>query len=164
MRFVNEPHARKSLGLVSSSSVSAVSVGPSNGHTRGVLSISTSSALACHFLAWFTSSIGLFLLPLLLLGIAVSRCNTTQLVIGHDPKMVGLGVSLVSIYWGIAVLVLGTHSVYTQCTTALRAPRTNCCSPVVRSSSDFLSDHSMDLETSLACFLHAERPDAEVFW
>ena len=104
----------------------------------------------------------MFLFPLLLLWITTSR-NLAQLVVEHDPQTVGLGISLVSVYWGITALVLGANSVDTQGGTTSSAPRANYCSSVVCFSSDLLSGYLAHPETSFPYIFHAERPDAEIF-
>ena len=104
----------------------------------------------------------MFLFPLLLLWITTSR-NLAQLVVEHNTQTVGLGISLVSVYWGIMTLVLGVNSVDTQGSTTSSAPRANYCSSVVCFSSDLLSGYLAHPETSFPYIFHAERLDAEIF-
>ena len=87
-----------------------VFLGPGKGCTCSVLSASTSATIGHQFPAWFASSLVLLLLPLSLLGIVVSH-SPVPLFSKHDLHSVGLGVNLVSGYWGLMFLVLGMYSV-----------------------------------------------------
>jgi hypothetical protein len=84
-------------------------LGPRNGHTRGVLSRSTSATLACRPLAWLISVFTLFLFPSRSL-MAVLFFNPIELTFGEDRQSVGVAISLISIYLGLALLVFGTCS------------------------------------------------------
>lgn len=88
-------------------------LGPGKGRTHSVLSVSTSATLGHRFPAWFTSGLIFFLSPLFLLVVAVSRSSALQ-YFDHDPQSVGLGISLVSGYWGLTLLVLGMCHVDTS--------------------------------------------------
>ena len=87
--------------------------GPSNGYTRGVLSISTSTTLACHPLAWLISVLVLFLTPLFSLAATLFH-GPTKLAFGGDLQFVGVAISLISVYWGLTFLVLGLHFVIAE--------------------------------------------------
>ena len=105
-----------------------------NGHACGLLSVSTSATLAHRPLAWLTSVLDLFLFPSLMFGVLVSK-NPTELVIEHNAPSVGMGICLISIYWGLTLLVLGTHFilslVYFERAHVSLTDRANCCSPMV---------------------------------
>lgn len=130
MGFVNELSARTSFNLfvLMLSLRYFLSLGPSNGHTRGVLSVSTSATLACRPLAWFLSVLVLFLSPFSLL-VATLLYNPTALAFKHDPRSVGMAISLISAYWGLTLLTLGSCStksntpVLNQPTGQVFAPR-----------------------------------------
>lgn len=110
MPFVNNPRARMSGTFLYCVDADLMFSGPRKGRTHSILSVSTSATIGHRFLPWFTSTLVLFLSPLFLLGFTVSRGLTLPFC-EHDPQSVGLGISLVSVYWGLTLLMLGMHSV-----------------------------------------------------
>lgn len=81
--------------------------GPRNGYTHGVLSVSTSAILACYPLAWLVSVLVLFLTPLFSL-MATLFHGLIELTFKDKPRFVGLAISLISVYWGLTLLILGS--------------------------------------------------------
>ena len=71
----------------------------------------------CNPSAWLISTLGLFLLPLFLLGATFSHI-IPELVTEHGPHLVAFGITLIAIYWGISALALGLHPIITQRTNA----------------------------------------------
>jgi len=60
------------------------------------------------------SSFIVFLSPLFLFAAAFSR-GLTPPFFEHDLQSVGLGISLILVYWGLVFLVLGIHSINIKC-------------------------------------------------
>lgn len=86
--------------------VDLVFLGSGKGHTRGVLSASTSATIGRRFLPWLVSNLIFFLSPVLLLAITISH-GLAAPVFEQNPQSIGLGFSLISGYWGLTSLVLG---------------------------------------------------------
>ena len=109
MKFVDELCTRMSFSLLfAGAQALPFLLGPSNGHTRGVLSISTSATLACRFLAWVISVLALFLFPPSLLLEWHSFTVQLELASRGDRHLVGVAMGLISVHWGLTLLILGS--------------------------------------------------------
>jgi len=135
--------------------------GRGRGHTQNTLSPSTSVTVGRRFLAWFTSTLILSLSPLFLLGLVASH-NPVLQFFEHDPQLVGLGLSLVSVYWGLTLLVLGMYSADVRHENLI-VHRTNHCPSMVCLPSNLIHDQQASAEPSFPHFIYAAGPDAEVF-
>ena len=98
--------------------------GPRNGHTRGVLSVSTSATLAHRPFTWFILTLVLFLFPSLLLASTLSY-DPAVLAFECDPQSSGVAISLISVYWGLTLLVLGSRFSNTEYAGAYMGYRAN---------------------------------------
>ena len=85
-------------------------LGRNKGCTCGVLSLSTSAMIGHRFLGWFTSCLVVLFSPLFLLGVLVSFTLSLPFF-GNSPQSVGLGISLISVYWSLTLLALGMYPV-----------------------------------------------------
>lgn len=150
--FLSSPSAMQQLSLKF--------LGLGKGHTRGVLSVSTSATIGVRFPAWFISCLVLSLSPAFLLVASVSW-GPGKPFSELDARTVGLAICLVSFYWSFVLLIFGS------CLTVFDThfsppPRANRGFPVVFTSSGHLCSQPTYSEASFPCFIHAERPNAKV--